>query len=779
MTDTAKLEHKREQARIRKQNQRARERQGSGAQGSGIKVPGLAVSSQLISTAAQGALGSSFNDLVFRKVDGNFYEILREGIPIFDAAIRRLISLNGTIKIIGDNAALVSELEDFCLNVPVNDMQKGIVAFSQNAQNETFEQGFAIPEFIATKKRDDIDRLVVADSKNIFFRRNKDGRSEPWFRSGLPKKSNYTMPASVMQQIIDARYGASVSSNGVTETRLSPDNKLYFSIDNENQDPHGVSLFRSTEFCAQTLVTIQNSMKNVSERYGDPIHHVHYESSAKAGDLETRRKLIEDDFNKVITAKRQGKSGDIVTAGTTGAKVTITVVGHDGQVLTFETPLRHLLEQCISKFNLPAWMLGIYWSTTERMATLEVEMALADAKIRQAAMLPEYIRLFSNFLTLRGRTWKSVTTSLDKKGDWGMIFESPNVRDTVAMAQSEFLLAQASQMRTYGGQPSTNIQNAATQVPVGAASFEIDGMKFEVVTTAERGELRAESGERRVQSKCSCGKRHADTKELNRPAPWPRLDAVETGYEARLKADWKDLEHKIFKICNLPEAPKTAIANRKEADEAFSFTDDQRRQIEAALKSHLDGYALDDPNGPIRWYYGQAYTLGLVAAAEADAGAGAQPLLNLLKNREIYDKLVSAGFELVKNDATIALQDQIIAAMEQGMADGVSPIDVARTLRDKFGAANADWERLARTEMGGAAQKAKKEEWSARGVDVSHFINGPADLHPRCKCDSIVEEINGQRIAVLWVAPDACEEICQAAARDQWKEINAGADAPG
>src|SRR5574337_1312634 len=81
----------------------------------------ISTASKISNNPAQGWMTTWFNNYYMRKISGDFYEILREGIPIIDSAIRRLISLNGTIKIIGDNGALVRELEDFCLNVPVND----------------------------------------------------------------------------------------------------------------------------------------------------------------------------------------------------------------------------------------------------------------------------------------------------------------------------------------------------------------------------------------------------------------------------------------------------------------------------------------------------------------------------------------------------------------------------------------------------------------------------------------------------------------------------------
>lgn len=65
------------------------------------------------------------------------------------------------------------------------------------------------------------------------------------------------------------------------ETKLNQENKLYFSINNENSDPHGVSIMRSLEFVAKVLVTMQNSIGNVWERFGDPIYHVKYKTTKR------------------------------------------------------------------------------------------------------------------------------------------------------------------------------------------------------------------------------------------------------------------------------------------------------------------------------------------------------------------------------------------------------------------------------------------------------------------------------------------------------------------
>lgn len=713
----------------------------------------ISSAAQFRDNPAQGWMTNWFNNYYMRKVSGDFYEILREGIPIIDSAIRRLISLNGTIKIIGDNSAIVRELEDFCLNVPVNDKQKGIHAFLENASNEVFEQGFAVAEFIATPDMNDIAGLRVADSKQIVFRKNAAGGVDTWYRfpGNLPQRT-YSRPESIVQQILTATYSQAVWINGLWEEKLTPENKLYFSINNENSDPYGVSIMRSMEFCAKILMTMQNSLLNVWERFGDPTFFVKYKTTKRdlgGNDVESRRQKIQTDFNTAIRAKRRGESADFVTAVNADADMTIEVIGHDNQILQLDVPARHVLEQIVSKTNLPAWMLGVYWSTTERMATLEVESALQDAKIRQLAMLPEFIRLFSTILKMRGRKWKTITTDMEKPGDWGLIFETPNLRDLVSQAQARFLNAQADMMGR-GINPQSAVRNPQTEVAVGGASVEINGMKFPLY----KSEIQ--------NPKSECGCDHP-VKELNRPTPWPQLDAVESEYEKRLKEDWQRLQENTFEILKLEMGnSKQETGNSKAPLDAFTFTAEQRAAVMNAMKSYLGVYDWKDADSPVRWYYGQSYSLGLIQAANL---IGKQrPILDIIKNKAIFDEIARSGFKLVKDNVTAAIVDEIIPAMESLAIDGANPLNVAGKLNRLFGDRNSDWERLARSEMSMAAERAKIAEWGEWGINVDDAVVPVADTHPRCKCSNSMREIQGEWKIVFTPAPDACP-ICLALAQ--------------
>lgn len=697
---------------------------------------------QIRDNAPQGFMTQYFQDYYLRKVSGDFYEALREGIPIIDSAIRRLISLNGTIEILGDNPTLVKELEDFAMFVPVNDTQTGIHAFLENASNETFEQGFSISEFITTKDMKDIAGLRVADSKHIVYRRDEMGRAEPWYRyPGNMPVQVYSDPLTVVNQILTAQYNQTVFVAGMNEIKLNPANKMYFSINNENTNPYGVSLMRSMEFVSKILMTMENSLLNVWERFGDPSYHIHYKTSSKDGDkTEERRQQLSTNFNTANTSKREGKSADFVTAADKDSEISIGIIGSDGQELAMEIPVRHVLEQIVAKTGLPSWMLGLYWSSTERMATLEIEAALQDAKIRQLAMMPEFIRLFSTFLTIRGHKWNSITTDPDKPGDWGMRFVTPNLRDEVATAQANFLNAQAD-MVSGGGSNSSSQQGpkrAKEKISVrtghGCSCHKKGGQKGLI---AERWEA--------IKSVC-CSKE-------TRPIPAPEVQQVEEDYERSLVASTEELETTVLTILNLNPTGKSAKAPEDLPDPlTFTFTEEQRAQVYKAMDDFTDSWdPANDPDELIAFYYGESYSLGLVQAATLLGKE--RPVLDIIKNNEIYDELVANGFELVKEGTTREIQNKVIAEMEAQVLAGSNPQHVANRLAGIFDDANSNWQRLARSEMAMAAETAKLEEMKAEG-ETRVFFYVASDGCPICQALKGEYDIDDAPVAVRDTHPN-------------------------
>jgi SPP1 gp7 family putative phage head morphogenesis protein len=713
------------------------------------KAPALLTNVQLKPNDGQGPYTSYFNFLP-RKVESTFYEFLREAIPIIDAAIGRLTSLDGHIVVKGNNEALVEEIQEWFYNVPVNSVQKGVQAFHQSFTSEAFEQGFALGEFIANKKRTDIVELRTADSKYIKFKRNASG--------GL----------DIFQK----------SDADLTERQLNSENLFYFSINNENQNPYGTPLMRSCEFVAKILITMQNSLLNVWERFGDPAYHVHYTAalSGMSTNLEERRKKIETDFNAVITAKRAGKSGDLVTAGGKDSSVVIKVIGADGQTLEFEVPGRHVQEQLIAKTGMPAWMLGMHWSTTERLSDAEAEMLLGDVATRQAAKMPLFYNLVRNLLLLRGRTWK--------KGDWWLEWAQVNLRDILKQAQARFMNAQAD-MYYLQNAGAAGIEIDINQLAIGKAAKdrkEVKGKKKPPQLPLAKGENKllqlpfAKEENKLLQLPFTKGENKRGScfysKEPSRPTPWPELDKVETEYENELKFEWNELKEKVFTILKLndiksnPSQPplklrggEGGVISKEDVPglDEFNFSEEQRAMILQSFKDWIGTFDIEDADSPVTWYYGLAYSLGLIQAAQMIGKD--QPLLDILKNKEIFDELCKNGFQLVKDNATKAIVNEILPAIDAHVIAGSNPNQIAAILEKLFEGKNSDWERLVRTEITSAAERAKLDEWGAWGIKKVRFVPAPdacpicislageydidkcpvpgTGTHPRCRCSIV------------------------------------------
>jgi hypothetical protein len=650
---------------------------------------------QLKPNDGQGPYSKYFQSFIARKIEPTFYEFLREAIPIVDAGINKLVNLDGHIEIEGDNGPIVDELKDWIYNVPVNDLQKGLQAFHQNLTGEGFEQGFSLGEFVTNKKRNDIIELRVADSKFIRFARKKDGSG------GI----------DIFQK----------SDEDTQERVILKDNLIYFSINNENQNPYGVPLLRSCEFVSQILVTMQNSIKNTWERFGDPSYFLKYKTSSRKDSisLEDRRKKLSTDLNTAVRAKMEGKTADFVTAVDKDSDMTLEIVGAEGNGLEIEMPARHVLEQIVSKIGLPAWMLGLNWNTTQGLSDNEAELILSEVSTRQSAKTPYFYNLCRTLLLLRGRTWK--------KGDWHLKWAQVNLRDILKQAQARFMDAQADMYY---------LQNC------GAAGIPLD------ISQLALGNYKG------VKARFIDIKQHEhDVKgckvETTRPFAWPGLDTLENDYLKELVFEWGELKRRVMLLLKIPVKMKSDTPLDK-----FEISIEQRAMIMQSLKDWIATFSLGAEDSSVTWYYGQAFSLGLIKAVQM-LGKD-RPILDLIKSKEIFDELCKDGFKLLKDNATKAIVNDILPAIDAHVIAGSGPIEIAAVLEKLFENKNSDWERLSRSELAMAAETAKLEEWQQWDVKTVEFIPAPdgcpacfaisgvypigncplpvRDTHPRCRC---------------------------------------------
>ncbi len=640
--------------------------------------PAVVARAEVRPTDGQGPFTAAFKTYVARKVEGTFYEIMREAVPFLDAGVNRLVSLEGNIKIVGNNEALVEEIKEWVHNVKVDDFQIGLQAFHRLLSDEAFEQGFAIGEYVTDKARKDIMELHVADSKTIQFRREANDR------------------ATIHQKI----------TSDMEPRELKPDNLLYFAPFPEAKNPYGISIFRSLEFGSKVFATINNTILNNFERWGDPSLHVHYKGAGvkNGDDLKAVRDELSTDLATAFRAKRDGKTADLVTAGNLQSDLTIKVIGQDGQVLNIEVPARFVVEQFVAKLGLAPWMIGIHWGTTERLSDAEASVFMADVYNRQRAKGPLFYNLIRTLLLLRGRAWKP--------GDWGIEWEQVHLHDMLKKAQAKFLNAQADMM-------------------TGGEGEDGDGSKGYTVRDLRRVKTATSSS-----SPCGC----SGNKELHRTEPWPELDTIETEYEDTLKVAWSELQDNVLNILGLgePGVPKTAKAMKAGKDpltpdglpelDAFTFSNVQRVAIMDAFKDFEGKFEIKNPDSPVKFYYGRAHSAGLLQAALMIGKE--RPILDFIQNSQMLEQLYEDGFKLVKNKSTLYLKDKILPEMDAQVLAGTNPLHVAARLKKRFGEANAEWNRLTRTEMSKAGEEAKLVEWKKQGINVKDAVVAGPDTHP-------------------------------------------------
>ena len=70
----------------------------------------------------------------------------------------------------------------------------------------------------------------------------------------------------------------------------------------------------------------------------------------------------------------EGSVRDFVAVG----DVDIRVIGADSQVLDSQVPVRQILEQLVARTGIPPFMLGLSWSSTERMSAQQADLLTSE-----------------------------------------------------------------------------------------------------------------------------------------------------------------------------------------------------------------------------------------------------------------------------------------------------------------------------------------------------------------------------------------------------------------
>ena len=333
------------------------------------------------------------------------YRQLREAIPVLDAAIGKLVRLSGGLEVECKNSAAQRALEDFLKNMPCGRGQIGIDSFLGGYMDSLLTIGRTVGE------------IVVGGGKV---------RGACW---GDATQIEIQEGSSPMEVVL---WGP--DDNGMLRPLPYQHLLLFTALNPEPGHPYGVSVFRGMPFLADILMKIYTAIGSNWERAGN----VRYSVICKGGEnmdpatAQERGSQMAQEWAKAMEDGKNGTVRDFVAVG----DVEIKVIGGEAPILDSQVPVRQILEQLVAKTGLPPFLLGLNWSTTERMSTQQADILTSELWALRRTVEPAVMKICRTFLAMEG---------LDDRVNihWSDI----SLQDITQEAQADLYKAQAEKAR--------------------------------------------------------------------------------------------------------------------------------------------------------------------------------------------------------------------------------------------------------------------------------------------------------------------------------------------
>ena len=335
------------------------------------------------------------------------YASLYEGIPIISAAIARIIRLVGGFSVQCPDAADTKGLAEFLRTVPFGSCAKGIDVFVASYLRQMLLYGTGVAEIVLDQSRMDIAGLYQAGIGDVVLREHPQ---DPMQVQVCRREAGQCVPAKRQDLLL--------------VTPLDPD----------PERPFGTSLLFSLPFVSSVLLKIYQSEKVNFDRVGNLRFAVTCKPSEGSVGNRERAKQIAQEWSKAM----RGEDGvsDFIALG----DVDIKVIGADNQVLDCEIPARQMTEQIVARLGLPPFLLGLSWSTSERMSTQQADLLTSELEAYRRALEPVIRRICTLWLALHGASEQCT-----------VVWNDISLQDLTEQAKAELYRAQADKIRAEMG----------------------------------------------------------------------------------------------------------------------------------------------------------------------------------------------------------------------------------------------------------------------------------------------------------------------------------------
>ena len=333
------------------------------------------------------------------------YRQLREAIPVLDAAIGKLVRLSGGFQVSCADPQAQKKLEEFLRTVPAGYGQVGIDSFLSCYLDSLLTYGRAVGEIILAGSRvagicwGDVTALEVCQGDSPL-------EVELW-----GPDSNGLLRPLPYQQLL-----------------------LFTTMNPEPGHPYGVSVFRGMPFLAEILMRIYQTIGSNWERAGNVRYSVicKGEDNLDPATAQERGRQVAAEWARAMEDSKNGTVRDFVAVG----DVQIKVIGGEAPILDSQVPVRQILEQLVAKTGLPPFLLGLNWSTTERMSTQQADILTSEIWALRRTVEPAVRKICRMFLACEG---------LDDRVR--ILWNDISLQDMTQEAQAQLYQAQAEKYR--------------------------------------------------------------------------------------------------------------------------------------------------------------------------------------------------------------------------------------------------------------------------------------------------------------------------------------------
>ena len=344
--------------------------------------------------------GSALSAFSGSMADTELYKALRGSVPVIDAALDKLVRLIGSFTVKCSDERLEREMNAFLRRVRSGGQFGGINGFLSVYMNELLTYGTAVGEIVLTGDGRDIYSVVNVPLKNVRLTFDENMIDTLVCRPGLANSEPFRYQELLLVSALNPAPG----------------------------DVCGVSLLQGLPFVSEILMKIYTTIGTNWERVGNVRYAVTYKP---AGDSDralsrSRAQQIAEEWSSAMRDKTT--VSDFVSVG----DVSIKVIGADNQILDSEVPVREMLEQIVAKLSVPPFLLGLSWSTTERMSSQQADILTSE--------LEYYRRILDGVIDRVVRTWQQLH---GVSAPFDICWDNINLQDELDLAKARLYNAQA------------------------------------------------------------------------------------------------------------------------------------------------------------------------------------------------------------------------------------------------------------------------------------------------------------------------------------------------